>query len=589
MLLRFCRALLFQFCLLGIVIATPAGAGEPMRQVDMGSYTVLSNASDQAVVAWVKEFEQMRRALVQLTGIKDEQLLPMTILLLKSSDDFNRLLPTNEQPNAVRLMTVKSVAMDQQPIIALVLDENEKGRTTRLRGAAVLWWWGSNGINYDKWIAQGFSDLFASATIKRGELIVGAPVASHLAALAGTAKTRRFVLDKVELPTGIPWLAVHGLTIDEKGWRGFVGLTRYQQRVEGQEPRDSAFQAAFGFSPAEFDQRLSVSQGKGKIRAVKVPFPLSASEPAVELKTARPGIWELQRALFLLRQPGIPRLEARNVMMSALEQLPPGDPRSHEAQWLYNVAISEPGAAYDELTKAVQTETKNPELRLQWCVETIDRDFRANNGMFLTAAKAREVADVLAALQRINPHRRLVYELYAQLLPSLDPRTPADQAFIVQGGEQLGRMDALLTLGLVAWNWREGRLDEATELIQEVGANPLTPAVKFYADWLTAQIEMERALGAANEALARNASAEVLPIMQRVPRGYTLMPYLAQQLQDLQTELLQGATMAKAEALLDAGKTENAVLLLENLREGNQSPRVIQRIDALLARARAEK
>ena len=67
-------------------------AGEPvMRQADCSGFTVITDAGDKEVTAWVAQFDSFRGVGQDLMQIQDEQLRPRTGVLLARQDDIREL------------------------------------------------------------------------------------------------------------------------------------------------------------------------------------------------------------------------------------------------------------------------------------------------------------------------------------------------------------------------------------------------------------------------------------------------------------------------------------------------------------------
>lgn len=61
----------------------------------------------------------MRLLAKRLTGITDEQVLPLTIILLEYDDEFQDLVPN--QAYSYQRTLVMSVGLNQQPLMAMSL------------------------------------------------------------------------------------------------------------------------------------------------------------------------------------------------------------------------------------------------------------------------------------------------------------------------------------------------------------------------------------------------------------------------------------------------------------------------------------
>lgn len=91
-------------------------SSQTLKEVEMGPYRVISSAPSKTMVRWLEEFESARLVVKQLTGITDQQVLPLTIILFEDDREFYELVPYDGTRSLVF-----SVGMTQQPLMAISL------------------------------------------------------------------------------------------------------------------------------------------------------------------------------------------------------------------------------------------------------------------------------------------------------------------------------------------------------------------------------------------------------------------------------------------------------------------------------------
>lgn len=559
--------------LAGAVSAQPVLKG-PYREVDMGCYTVISNLkSERAIERWVEEFDLTRRAAQQLLGIKDDQILPLTILLLDGVDDFRQLLPPNAQVNfAARESETlgKPVGLGRQPMMALA---KEWGGPTdvKARGVVTMWLMTSAGIHYDQWARQGFLDLFSNAKIKRTYVRIGGSddyLEDKLIKSRdwGLAPAQRFALNRRNLERGFDWIVMDYLLLRNRRWEGMQDINTYERRVARGQPKNEAFEQVFGHSVPEMDELMQKHLKKRDFHQVKVRIKGGDREVRIEMKPMRPVWWNLELARFMVQESGVDRDVVRGMIERAVEEMP-NDPRPYEVQWLYGLMTNQPGLSATALTHAIKLGTKRTPLCLQWCIDVINDRIRTTRGFIIEPGVAVKAADMLEEIIARDPEGLLPYRLLAQFIPSISPARDRDRQAIKQAMKSAYSYDQVLEAGMAAWLWRDGQLDAAEAAMQPVMMR--SSPIKFtqdYINWLDAQIVTDKKLQAIGQAVAHGDYPQAAHIMDGLRVRYALQPFLKARLQPLRTDMANYHLLEQARAMIRNGQRGMAGSLVQDLQ-----------------------
>jgi hypothetical protein len=564
------RILLLFLFLTGMVNAVPL-AERPARMVEMEGYTVISDASDRKIVAWVKDFDRLRRAGQRVAGVRDDQLLPLTLLLFSRRGDFLAMLP----PGSAQLGAL-SVGLTQQPIIALDAETSGEAKDLNIRFAVLMWIMGSSGVPYDHWVLQGLYDMFGAAQISDDRIVLGkkqSALAGMLGDLRRQAGGMPFGLEQPAWPQGLEWLAVHYLLIGDHAWQGLAGILKYGRRVALGEPRALAFKAVFGLDQREMSIALDRYFRDGKFRCATLPGVGHDRMGKIVPTPAPPGLRELSLAQFILQTSGGDCDEARRDIESA-EAVMPDDVRVQESWFLYGVRANESGLAMEALNKAVRLGSRNPALRLAWCFNTMTKGFQRGDGYLLPAPEAIELADTLAAVMRNNVDRMAAYSMLAQLMPSIKPARAEDRTLLEGGLAMAAPGNPVLEAGMAAWLWRAGRRDEAQARLQSVisQSDQLDAQVREFAHWLRSQIQGDTAADAAGLAVANRDYAEARRSLAELKPEYKLGHELAARVQELSRVCALEDLLRQAEALVAQGQPDRGRILLDEVSAGVLPP-----------------
>ncbi len=552
-----------------------------MRQADCNGFTVITDAGDKEVAAWVAQFDSFRRVVQDLMQIQDGQLLPLTVVLLARQEDIRTLVTPLQQSMGDAL--VLSVGLGKQPMIATAVGRRVPNRDIKIRSGIVMWMLSSAGLAYDPWIVQGCVDFFGSLQIKGNEVKTDRSLEKYMEVLNGKAKyAPPRVLDLGRIPDEptFAWVSLHYLLIGRSGWQGMNPLIAYQRAVANGVGRNEAFASAFGLELPEANQAINAFLKRGMVEETRLATGTAAGAAALQLRPLAPGVRDCLLAQFMMQQTGADLEKARALIERAAELIP-GDVHLHEAWWFYYMNARYPSQAKEVLTQALRAGTRNHFLRSQWCVDQMNDRMLSNGSFLCDPAIAVEAADTLADLIRTNPHGMSSYKMLAQFVPSIVPARECDRRLLEDGRQAMPR-NLLVNLGLAAWAWRHGDLPEARARLENLGPAPDAngPVGPAYASWLATQIEATAALGKMQAALAANDYAGAREKYYAYRPKPLNNPALNKEFDAVRTELDFDDIILQAGQKWEDGRRAAAESLLQSVLDANLSPAV---------RARAEK
>ncbi|MCB1104094.1 MAG: hypothetical protein H7A44_02570 [Opitutaceae bacterium] len=565
-----------------------AAAESAVRQIDMGVYTVLTNVrSERKVVSWVEKFDLQRRAAQQLIGLGDEQVLPLTVLLVEKDRDFDELLSPTRRPvmgYAPERLWVQSVGLGRQPMIALSLAAGSSDAEAKVRGALAMWLLSSAGVAYDHWVVQGFLHLFGEAAIRGGWITVGQRNEHNVGVLKNYADDFDFNLERASLPPALAWLAVRTLAIRDGKWNGFAGITRYQELAATGMPKERAFAEGTGLSVSAMNAALRREVRDNSYGVVRVTSDVRKQHAAVAAHPATTGLWDLNRARFFVQLSGADRDEALRMIDLAAQELPPDDPGPSEVRWLYALLTQQPGLAAESLTKAIDLGTKNHAMRLQWCMDVINEGIRSSGGIIIPGKQAVRAADLLAGVARVYPESLQAPRLMASLMPSVNPAREADRRLIEKARERHPD-DTVLRLGLIAWRWRHGDLTGASEQMEAMKPGPDDTAyVQSYLNWLRAQLDAEERLLAVEDAVSRGEFMEAGAAFNGIQAQNPLMPATMERYRNAKRVIQYYNLTVRARKFIDESQPALAEALVVDLEKVDLPPALRSRVEALRKR-----
>jgi hypothetical protein len=575
--------------LLAFLPGIAAGEKQNFRQAEFGAFTLLTDGSDRAVAAWVAEFDQYRLLVQGLMGIEDEQVLRLTVLLFANKKDFDTLvMPGALQPD--RQMLSMIVGLGQQPVLAVRLDSGYKANEAGIRSAMAMWLLSSAGLTYDAWIVQGCMDFFAAMQIRRNEVQQTTQLQQHLRTLhQKTPKNShpRFALNRGPLEPYYAWAMVHYLVAGRDGWQGLSRLRQYQEKIDRGTERALAFLEVFGCTPAQMEEELAGYLRRGRISAMPVTATPPRIKPDLGLKPVSVGIKDCMMAQFLAQQPSM-RADLVKSMLIRAADLVPDDPRLHEAHWMYHRALRDQGQAREALENARRLGSQSAFLRVQWCIDMLNEQILAKGGFVGDETDGGVLADELEALIERNPHGAIAYRILAQVIPSVIPVRERHRRLLEAAVEKAGGEDELFELGLTAWHWRNGELEEAIQRWSVTHRRGFGwPVAQAYSEWLSWQLQATKVLSATREAIKADDLAEAKRWLDRLAPRPLLNPALQLQMQTLRMEFENHRLLALVDKHMTEGRHQAADLLLQSLGDSMSTPQLKEKMEALRARQMA--
>ncbi|MBX3751285.1 MAG: hypothetical protein KF897_14475 [Opitutaceae bacterium] len=551
-----------------------------MRQINCGSYTVLTDAGLDRVEPWLQEFDTFRQVVQGLMEIKDEQLLRLNIVLLSRPEDLRELVP--QQSLVLGDILVLTAGLGQQPMIATSLDRRNANTQVRLRTAAVMWLLSSGGTNFDPWVMQGCIDFFGNLQLKQSEVTITRALTKHLEKLdpqrrgVGVA-----VLNPERLPTepAFGWAAMHYLLVQRDGWKGTRSLISYQRAVDGGVERREAFAAAFGMSIEEANAAITQFLERRDVNQARIGVVPPAGEKPVALQDLPLGVRDCLLAQFMIQQIGADRAKVMARIERAAAQMP-DSLLLLETLWVFHTKTMDYGQAREVLTRAMRAGTTNHFLRRQWCLDIINDDMLAKRTFLCQEATAISAADTLLDLLRANPYATGNYKLLAQIVPSITRPRSEDRKALENGRAILPEND-LIGLGLAAWDWRNGDLTAARNKLGDIILTDETgPVAQAFHGWLAQQLLATEVVNRVRAALAAGDYAEVESRLAALTTYRLDNPQLQAELDLQRLELSHSQLVDRVEKAVHAGRLDSAELLLESFARDVQSELLRRRIGA---------
>lgn len=548
-------------------------------QLDGTGFTIISDAPPAKVAAWARQFDERRRAAQALTGVRDDQLLPLTVLLFDSAADLRTLLPED-----MRNYGALAVGLEQQPVIAMEIESRGDAQEYNLRFSVLAWTLSSTGVPYEHWILQGLYDLFEQAKITSSRITLGQKMAGYTERF-DQVHDQGFHLqfapgDPSTMP-GMDWLAVHYLLIGETSWTGITSIQSYARRSTLGEPPVLAFKGAFGIDPGNVSTVLDRYAAKGRYHTATIPMP-PAERHESAVHPANAGLRETGLARFLLQTERDDYAEAKE-LNDVAAGLRPDDVRVAENEVLYYIRRQDIRAAEAAMDRAIALGTGNPALQAAWCTLKVSNPVSQRHTFTLPADEAVRVADLAASLLRTNINRVFCYVVIAEVMPSIVPARPQDRALLESARLMYPAHTPTLDAGLAAWAWRSGDPDGARAALARIlDRHDLDDGQASFARWLMVQVSTDQAVTAANRAFAaRDYAAAAKALGQRVD-GMNLSPALAEAERRVETIIVDAQLIDRAEQSAARGETDGARAFVRDMDASILPPDLAARRAAML-------
>ncbi len=572
-------------------------AGE-MRELDTPCFQVYSDARDSDILAWSKQFERYRSTVKSLCGLRDEEVLQLSVLAFAKEDAFMKLVPGSEN---VHNMTVAFFYLyaDHEPTLALALDKAGSAARYRQNVAAANWIIGSMEPYFDPWLLHGLTNLFSTLDITGDRASIGtvpptldvAGMKRHTVLMADMLQARheQFTslqdLVRTELFEDYTWAVAQELFLKD-GWHGLQRAIDYQARVARGEARPAAFKAVFGLSPAEMDARIKKGLSGGFSASIYVP---AAPKPADAVFVQRQADHAAAATIMgqLLNARGRPDL-GRSYFQKAREANP-DSLRLAEAEWLQGVQERNQDGAETALAHAVALGSKNYRVQQAWVQVLFDRAMAgASSGFELDPALCAQMTTVLDEILARKPNYTRGYSIYAVVGASLPP-DPKVVTVLQRGLDGPMKDDPLLKIGIAASEWRAERNTEARNRLDAVELpSDANRVVRGFKAWLDSQLAAAELAASVRKALDEGQIPTAMTGYAQIEGRPVANPALKKQIGALRREIDGHKLLDRAEQFIRDGSVADGRSLIEDLVSHSVEPSVQKRAGEILARTAAK-
>jgi len=279
---------LASFALAGLVAALPAAPpGPAWLELRSPHFRLITDAGERAGRELLLALEQIRSAFRSLAGPRHDSPIPVRVYLFASGELYRRY-----QPSAAVKGFYQGGA-DANHIVLLAAGAETRRIAFHEYAHLVL---NHSSARLPLWLEEGIAEFYSTLEFRSGKLIVGRPVASHVAALralpwldaAALSAVRRgsAALDEATW-AGIfyaqSWALVHMLNFSE---RYQTGLARLAALLADGEPAGQAFQKAFGASLEDVLDDLRTYVQLDRWPTAEFPFDATEAAPIVALPLA---------------------------------------------------------------------------------------------------------------------------------------------------------------------------------------------------------------------------------------------------------------------------------------------------------------
>lgn len=315
---------LTRFAALLAFVLLASGAPAAWLRLRSPQFELLTDAGDKAGRSILEALEQIREVFREPGGSGKGSPLPVRIYLFNSANQYRQYQPSapvkgfyQGGPDANYIVLLASGAETRRiafhEYVHLVLNHSS--------------------VRLPQWLEEGVAEFYSTLELRRGKLVVGLPVESHVRLLAGAewldaatleAVTRRSPLLDEAARAGIfyaeSWALVHMLNFSEP-YRG--RLPEYAALVADGESAPVAFEKAFGktLRGALDDLRAYLAAGRFPVAELAweplqpatvtvEPLPDSERELALVRLQLELGLWDAsEAALRRLARGGAPAPE----------------------------------------------------------------------------------------------------------------------------------------------------------------------------------------------------------------------------------------------------------------------------------------
>ncbi|HEY6349419.1 MAG TPA: tetratricopeptide repeat protein [Candidatus Angelobacter sp.] len=270
-------ALLTAMVLLALA-ASPARADEQWIEVQSPHFTVLTDGGEKPGRDLGRQFEQMRSVFAQLFSRQVRQLVPLEIIALRSSKQFNEYAPLY-QSKPVKTVGFYLRSQDRDYIV-LEVDAPNRWETVFHEYAHLLL--AANLPDLPSWFTEGFAEFYSTIVIDSKHATIGRPPEAVVQVLRQESLMPVATLFAVDHNSPVynedsdprsifyaeSWLVVHYLWDHNR----MEQAQRYFELLRQRVPIAEAIKQAFDVTPDQFDQALK-KYSRSALEALTVPLP----------------------------------------------------------------------------------------------------------------------------------------------------------------------------------------------------------------------------------------------------------------------------------------------------------------------------
>ncbi len=587
-------------------LGSVAAAKEKWVRVDAPYFTVYAETgSEREAREWAVDFEQFRRAMEQVIRVSPERLPPAVAVLFRDDKAYQPFRPTKD--GKIQEVAGTSMELPMQWVMATRFgDSNEQTRGSIYYGGT-QWFLGGFSARKPDWFRAGFGELFRTFEIRGDEFTIGTASVNNVRSLQQMTlvpmdqifgvesrsldfrddeRTRRFYAQS--------WLFVHYALLGRESRKDTKGRASQLDELmaelaKGRTERE-VLPAVFGVSAAEMTKVLERYLSGGRYVTYRGKFAREAVAAGMKIQV----IGETEIALA----KGRACLTTRDVVgarghFSRARLMEENNPLVHEALGDLALVDNDRGVALERYARATELGSKNSHA---WFFLGDDFVRNASGGAgagtlpIFDADKARLAANRFERAINLRPGFVTSYERLALLMPSLKQQGPTDKEFL-DLGRRVAPGNPLIEAGLGVWEIRAGQTEPGRARLREILERP-----RRAGDGLARQIaqrevktaalggeetEVRRLLG---EGKAAEAGARLDKLISN--------PLAADRRAELlifRREIVKAELLDRVELLVGEGNGNGAALLLADLLEGELTPELRTRAEALLVRAKTGK
>jgi hypothetical protein len=190
-------------CLMFVLAAGSAAAGDDWRQLQTPRYTIVSQLTDSQTRAWAGEFDEFIESVSGLLRVSPDLLPPLTVVLFAGDKQFDPYRPT--RPNGRKASEVAGVFQRTATWSTIGLGSrggagNEETRRLVFH-EALHWLLGGDTGPKPRWYHEGLAELFSTFQTKSGKVQWGHPIQGHLIYLQarGLMPLREFMAQRTSI------------------------------------------------------------------------------------------------------------------------------------------------------------------------------------------------------------------------------------------------------------------------------------------------------------------------------------------------------------------------------------------------------